>query len=71
LGYGRGYRYDPDEAHGVAPQTYLPARLLGERFYEPGGYGYEVSLAERLEWFAEKRREALERERSAARGTEE
>jgi putative ATPase len=63
LGYGKGYRYDPDEAHGVAPQTYLPPRLQGERFYRPGGSGYEVSLAERLEWFEQKRREAQKREK--------
>jgi putative ATPase len=61
LGYGRGYRYDPDEEHGVAPQTYLPPRLEGERFYEPGTSGYEKALAERLRWFAEKRREAREK----------
>jgi putative ATPase len=63
LGYGRGYRYDPDEEQGVAPQTYLPPRLEGERFYEPGSAGYEAALAERLRWFAEKRREAGEKEK--------
>jgi putative ATPase len=68
LGYGRGYRYDPDEEHGVAPQSYLPPKVEGERFYEPGGQGYEVALAKRLEWFAEMRRQASERE---AKGSKE
>jgi putative ATPase len=60
MGYGKGYRYDPDEAHGVAPQSYLPARLEGERFYDPGAHGYEASVSERLKWWNEKRREAVE-----------
>jgi putative ATPase len=49
LGYGSGYRYDPDWDGGVAPQTYLPEALAGSRFYEPGNSGAEVGLAERLE----------------------
>jgi putative ATPase len=58
LGYGRGYRYDPDEPEGVAPQTYLPERLVGERFYQPGAEGYESSIAERMRWWAETRSRA-------------
>jgi putative ATPase len=49
LGYGSGYRYDPDWEGGVAPQTYLPESLAGSRFYEPGGTGAEAALADRLE----------------------
>ena len=60
LGYGRGYRYDPDEEDGIAPQTYLPERLSGERFYVPGPYGDEPRIGERLEWWR-KRREAAGR----------
>jgi putative ATPase len=55
LGYGTGYRYDPEETEGVAPQTYLPARLEGSAFYEPGPFGNEVDIRERLEWWAEKK----------------
>ena len=58
LGYGRGYRYDPSEEHGIADQSYLPERLAGERFYDPGPYGAEPGIRERLAWWAEKRREA-------------
>jgi putative ATPase len=61
LGYGAGYRYDPDEAGGVAPQSYLPERLAGERFYRPGAFGYEKTLDERMRWFEARRREAAER----------
>jgi putative ATPase len=60
LGYGKGYKYDPEEEHGVADQTYLPERLAGERFYEPGPHGQEVRIRERLEWWAARRREGRE-----------
>jgi putative ATPase len=63
LGYGRGYRYDPDERGGVAPQRYLPDALAGRRFYEPGSFGYEKTLDERMRWFEKRRREAAARER--------
>ena len=57
LGYGKGYRYDPDEAHGVAPQHYLPEELRGRTFYRPGPYGHEPTIQKRLDWWARKRRE--------------
>ncbi|HZD04034.1 MAG TPA: replication-associated recombination protein A, partial [Longimicrobiales bacterium] len=52
LGYGAGYRYDPDEEQGVAGQTYLPAELEGRRFYRPGEEGVEARIGERLRWVA-------------------
>lgn len=58
LGYGRGYRYDPNESEGIAAQTYLPDELSGERFYEPGAFGFEEAIAERLRWWAERREES-------------
>jgi putative ATPase len=58
LGYGKGYRYDPDEEEGVSDQHYLPDALRGERFYEPGRYGFEKTVAERLRWWAERRARA-------------
>lgn len=49
LDYGKGYRYDPDEAGGHASdQTYLPEQLGGTRFYQPGDQGLELRIAERL-----------------------
>jgi len=58
LGYGAGYRYDPTEPGGVAPQSYLPDRLIGDRFYRPGGAGHEKVVTERLAWWEARRREA-------------
>ncbi len=49
LGYGRGYRYDPEDPLGVAPQHYLPASVAGERFYQPGEAGGEAELRRRLQ----------------------
>ena len=57
LGYGKGYRYDPDQEDGVADQEYLPDELRGERFYHPGGFGFEKTIAERLAWWAERRKQ--------------
>ncbi|MFC1575135.1 replication-associated recombination protein A [Gemmatimonadota bacterium] len=57
LGYGAGYRYDPDEAHGVAPQSYLPEAVEGSSFYRPGPFGHEATIQKRLEWWARKRAE--------------
>ncbi len=51
LGYGKGYRYAHDEQGGIADQQHLPDELVGRRFYEPGGAGYEARIAERMkEW---------------------
>ncbi|MGC8786080.1 MAG: hypothetical protein ACP5Q1_01480, partial [Anaerolineae bacterium] len=49
LGHGEGYLYPhsfPD--HWVA-QQYLPDRLQGKYWYEPGELGYEKVIKERLE----------------------
>jgi putative ATPase len=59
LGYGRGYRYDPAEPEGIAGQEYLPDVLRGEVYYRPGPFGAEKRIAERLAWWAERRKEAL------------
>ena len=56
LGYGRGYQYDPAVKYGVADQTYLPDELQGTRFYDPGRFGFEKTIRERLEWWARHRK---------------
>lgn len=49
LDYGRGYRYDHDEADGhAAGQTFLPDVLAGSRFYQPTDRGIERRIADRL-----------------------
>ena len=49
VGYGRGYRYAPDEPEGVGGIECLPDRLKGRRYYRPRGSGEEAELARRLE----------------------
>jgi putative ATPase len=49
LGYGKGYRYDHEEAEAYAAgQEYLPDRLKGTVFYEPTSRGLEIKIAEKL-----------------------
>ncbi|GAC1629967.1 MAG: replication-associated recombination protein A [Nevskia sp.] len=49
LGYGDGYRYDHDEADGVAAgQQFLPDALVGTEFYVPTARGLEAKIAEKL-----------------------
>ncbi|MES2488753.1 MAG: replication-associated recombination protein A [Pseudomonadota bacterium] len=49
LDYGKGYRYDHDEADGhAAGQQFLPDGLQGTVFYEPVPRGLEIKITERL-----------------------
>jgi putative ATPase len=59
LGYGREYRYDHDEAGGVAlEQTGFPD-AMGERdYYEPVERGLEIKLKAKLDGLREARRKA-------------
>ncbi|HTP65262.1 MAG TPA: replication-associated recombination protein A [Geobacteraceae bacterium] len=57
LGYHRGYRYDHDYAGGYAAQEYLPEEIMGRKFYDPAGHGYEKTIKERLEWLKKKKGE--------------
>ena len=65
LGYGKDYKYahdyykdaeivDPERPPAIKVQEYLPERLQGRRFYEPGQQGKEASIQKWLE----KRRES-------------
>ena len=53
LGYGAGYQYAHDAPTGYIPQTYLPEVVGDAVFYEPGSFGYEKRVAERLKWWKE------------------
>ncbi len=48
LGYGRGYRYDHNEAEGFSGQDYFPEEMERIEFYQPTGRGAEREIAERL-----------------------
>ena len=57
IGYGEGYRYDHAEDGHAAGQEFLPDVLRGTRWYEPGGTGYEKTIAERLAWWRQRKNE--------------
>ena len=60
LGYGAGYQYAHDSPEAYIPQEYLPERLRGSRFYEPGPFGFEKEIAKRMAWWEDLRRRASE-----------
>lgn len=48
LGHGEGYRYPHEFPEHWVAQQYLPQRLQGKHWYEPGELGYEAIIRERL-----------------------
>jgi putative ATPase len=48
MGYGAGYQYPHDFEGAAVAQQYLPDALVGRRYYEPTGSGYERDIAARL-----------------------
>jgi len=56
LGYGRGYRYAHDSPDAFVPQEYLPDELRGMLLYQPGTFGYEKRVKERMEWWERRKR---------------
>jgi putative ATPase len=65
LGYGKGYTYDHDEPDAVAHQDFLPNELRGSAFYRPSRFGHEATIQKRLDWWAERRRDAASGEGTA------
>ncbi len=53
LGHGQGYLYPHDYPGHWVDQAYLPAKLSGKKFYEPGAEGVEQELA--AHWRARRR----------------
>jgi putative ATPase len=56
LGYGKGYRYDPETEEGFSGQDYCPDGMERRTFYAPKGEGHEAKIRSRLEQWAELRR---------------
>ena len=48
LGYGAGYQYAHNQENKIADQQHLPDELVGKRFYEPSGEGFEAEIARRM-----------------------
>jgi len=52
LGYGKGYQYDHEYPHKIAPMEALPEGLGERTFYKPGVLGFEKEIQKRLEYFS-------------------
>jgi putative ATPase len=57
LGYGKGYAYDHDAEGGFSGQNYFPDGMARRQFYRPRGEGTEARIKERLDRWAQLRRE--------------
>ena len=57
LGYGKGYKYDPDTEEGFSGQNYFPDGMERRSFYAPKGEGHEAKIKARLEQWAQLRAE--------------
>jgi putative ATPase len=55
LGYGADYRYAHDDPSHYVSQRHLPDELGDATFYQPGGFGFEKRVAERMAWWAARR----------------
>lgn len=56
LGYGQGYSYYFDDPEGSFAQSYLPAELEEQHFFEVGSEGWEEKVRNRLEALRKKHR---------------
>ncbi len=54
MGYGKQYRYDPDEPGGFSRgQTYFPEEMGEKQYYFPVEKGMEIKIAEKLRFLRE------------------
>jgi putative ATPase len=56
IGYGKGYRYAHDYDEAQVEQQHLPDAIKDRTYYHPSERGYEKTVTERLDAFAEARR---------------
>src|SRR4051812_45891336 len=57
VGYGKGYAYDHDADEGFSGQDYWPEEMQPQTFYDPCDRGFEARVKERLDYWAERRKE--------------
>ena len=50
LGHGLDYKYAHDFDKHYVKQQYLPDKVLGEKFYNPGDNGYEKDIKDYFRW---------------------
>jgi putative ATPase len=57
IGYGKDYAYDHDADEAFSGQDYWPEEMDRQTFYEPTDRGFEARVRERLDYWAERRKE--------------
>jgi len=57
IGYGDGYAYDHDSEDHYSGQEHLPYKLIGTVYYRPTNFGLEKTIAERMKWWEERKKE--------------
>ncbi len=57
IGYGKDYAYDHDADEAFSGQDYWPEEMDRQTFYEPSDRGFEARVRERLDYWAERRKE--------------
>ncbi|HEV7371899.1 replication-associated recombination protein A [Arenibaculum sp.] len=55
LGYGKGYRYDPDAPEGFSGQNYFPDAMARQQFYQPVERGFEREIRKRIDYWSKLR----------------
>jgi putative ATPase len=60
LGYGAGYQYDHDADGAFSGQNYFPDGMERQSFYQPKGAGREGPIREKLQQWADIRRQKAE-----------
>ncbi len=61
LDYGRGYKYAHDYENAFVPQSFLPEKMEGTRFYFPSDRGYEKTVKHRLDAWLDLKRKKTEK----------
>ena len=57
IGYGKGYAYDHDAEDAFSGADYWPEEMDPQLFYRPSDRGFETRVRERLEFWAERRKQ--------------
>jgi len=57
LGHGAGYQYAHHSEDAVVTQHHFPDDMKSSRIYQPTGRGFESTLAKRLKWLADRKKQ--------------
>ena len=57
VGYGKGYAYDHETDEAFSGQNYWPEEMEQQTFYQPTDRGFEARVKERLDYWAQRRKE--------------